>query len=304
MKVLITGASGQDATHLGKILEGNGDQVYKIGQIAMDGDSKPELLYFKLTDEIIREPKRFLNEHKFDVIFHTAAISSPRICEEDPVKTHEINVRWVDRILSAVLGTSTKVIFFGSGSVFGNQSSLQSPFVESSPLNAKGVYANSKAQAMEIVRQYRRQGVWATSLILFNHESLNRRGDYLFPVLCRKIADAKFANSKIEIRNKYDIADWGIAHDYMLAAVNASMLEYPRDIILATGQSRSVGELTASLCQGFDGEDAEIVSIGKERKNSIFVDPSVSFALLGQYNQSNIVDLGINQIKLHLMGEF
>jgi GDPmannose 4,6-dehydratase len=299
LRVLITGSSGQDATMLAKILQKRGNEIFKISRTIRNSFSEGNVSY-TLTKDMIKNPKTFLDEHNIDTIFHTGAISSPRVCEQFPALAFEINVNWVENLLKAIEGTHTKLIFFGSGSVYGSSSTFDKPFTEESPLNPDSVYSDSKAKAINLVRAYRHKGVWATNLILFNHESLDRKGDYLFPVLCKKIASSFHSRSAISIRNKYDIADWGAAADFMLAAEKISALDYSHDIILASGQSRSIEMLATEIWERIKVPKFNILSEENFLKKSIYVDPSKSIDLVGQYNKTSIIDLGVRQVSRFL----
>ena len=300
MKILITGASGQDAKELIRQLKSTEHQIHVISRSKRIETEFNYVNLHTIRSNVLFATESFLKSNAFDVIFHAASISNPSDCEQNPKEAKQINVDWVKIILESISGIGTKFIFFSSGSIFGDVSSQNQRFNEFSPHNPKSVYAETKALATELVRDARNSGTWASNLILFNHESLNRNGNYLFPEMCRRLTQFVLEGEDITVRNQHDIGDWGVARDYMKAAISLAKLNDPTDLVIATGISRSVGQLIADIARELKIVDYRITSIVKTMKRSVYVDPSASIGLLGQYNSSSVIDLAVQQVHLAL----
>jgi GDP-4-dehydro-6-deoxy-D-mannose reductase len=76
------------------------------------------------------------------VVFHLAAMTNPRECEEDPARCHEVNVEGTRRVTARA---PCRVVVVSSVHAYGPPTSL--PLTEEHPLRPVGVYATSKRDA-------------------------------------------------------------------------------------------------------------------------------------------------------------
>jgi len=83
----------------------------------------------------------FINSN--DVLFITAAISSPDICSKDPKLAWAVNVDGTSRLIEYAMEIGARVIFFSSDTVYGERFD---DFDESSDIAPLGIYALMKSE--------------------------------------------------------------------------------------------------------------------------------------------------------------
>ncbi|MCU1441470.1 MAG: GDP-mannose 4,6-dehydratase [Rhodoglobus sp.] len=242
---LITGVSGQDGSYLAESLVARGYEVHGVvrdpgepitaGVVAHDLD----LAAGSAIGQLIRD----LRPHH---VYNLAAVSSVFTSWSEPSLTARLNGLAVAEMLAAVrelgtLGHETRFVQASSAEMFGMP--VQSPQTESTPIRPTSPYGAAKAYAHGLVGAYRGAGVFATSLVLYNHESPRRPETFV----TRKItaAAARIAlgqQERLELGNLDARRDWGWAPDYADALYLAATAAEPDDFIIATGVSHSVAD--------------------------------------------------------------
>ncbi len=120
MNVLITGAGSFVGYHLAQRLLNKGHKV--LGLDSKNNNNTKELLKnsnysFKKADVACELKAAELNE-KPEVIYHLAAISSERLCRENPPLSVKVNVLGVINMLELAKETKSLFIFSSSASVY------------------------------------------------------------------------------------------------------------------------------------------------------------------------------------------
>lgn len=120
MKAVITGAGSFVAYHLArKLLEDN----YEIVGIDIQNNKNIEELLsfsnFSFHKEDITENNKISKICKnVDVIYHLAAISSERLCREDPILSVKVNILGTLKMLDVAYKENSLFVFSSSGSVY------------------------------------------------------------------------------------------------------------------------------------------------------------------------------------------
>ena len=249
-KAFITGVSGQDGRHLAPYLHQNG---YDIAGLVRGQDfEKRELLekelpYAKLYEGDITDFGsliKALADWKPDEVYHLAAISFVPLSWVAPSHVLEVNVIGTVNILEAVKGIApgAKIVIASSSEVFGN---VPIPQSETSPMKPVSVYGLSKLTDLHLTRQYRdHYGMFACAAISSNHESPLRPPCFVTRKVTRSMARIEHGlQDKIEMGNLKSKRDWGYSLDYMVGMHEILQQSIPKDFVLGTGISHSVGEL-------------------------------------------------------------
>jgi GDPmannose 4,6-dehydratase len=248
-------------------------------------------------------------------VYNLASQSSVAQSFIEPETTYEINALAVRNLFTGIFndeGNSNLRIFQASSSeMFGPTSTgMQS---ETTELNPKSPYAESKVEAHLLCNDFRSDGYKVYCGILFNHESIYRPTDFVTRKVTTAIARIKLGLQKeLEIGNLEATRDWGSARDYVAAMYLILNSETPDDYVIATGKSHSVRDLISVSLRHVDLEDSfeELVkvdttllrtgdikkTIGDSRKikNSLGWEATTSFSdLIYEMIQH---DLGLNQI--------
>jgi GDPmannose 4,6-dehydratase len=271
-RILITGVTGQDGSYLADLFLSLGYEVHGLVRRSssfntaridylLDGsiknDSRLFLHYGDMSDP--QSLNNLVTQLRPYAVFNLAAQSHVRISFDLPNYTFSVNTSGVLNLLEAIRIYSPESKFYqaSTSELFGNSAAPQGDktlFAPESP------YAVSKLSAHELVRLWSEAyGIYATSGILFNHESFRRGENFLTKkvvknaVRIRKSLDQKQQKiEKLKLGNLDAIRDWGWAPEYVVAMSRLIELEKPRPICIGTGVSASVREFLAHTFDYFD----------------------------------------------------
>ena len=115
-----------------------------------------------------------IKQGKVDVILHLAWSVVPAEAELDPEGQWRDDLPQLSGLLDAIAernyrnGTPVHLIFFSSGSVYGEGSNSTPIFEEFHPRVPKGIYARAKAEAEDMILKHVPQGLKATILRVTN----------------------------------------------------------------------------------------------------------------------------------------
>lgn len=251
-KALITGISGQDGSYLTEYLLELGYEVW--GLLRREPASlrwlqpyldRIELLYGDMRDaESLGVAFR---KAWPDEVYNLAGQTFVPTSWEFPAETFDINVGGLARLLKIIEETKpdTRIYQASSSEMVGNWGGFCD---EHTPLNPTSPYGTSKLAAHRLVEVYRGRGLFVVGGILFNHES-PRRGPEM---VTRKItrAAARWAvgdRAKLKLGNLQARRDWGFAGDYVRAMHAMLQRNEPKDYVVGTGVSHTVGEFVTEV---------------------------------------------------------
>lgn len=254
---LITGASGQDAYYLAKILLDKGYKVVATQRRSArpPADTVQELLdhpnYSLVEADVtdIGSIMRAMMDCKPDEFYHLAAQSEVGTSFGQPLTTIDITGGGTANCLEAVraLKPDTKFYFAGSSEQFGDTHSGQSLGVlnENSPMLPRSPYAAAKLMGYHLSRIYRESyDMFICCGVLFNHESPHRKPYFVTRKITSGVANVKAGKqSVIRLGNIEAGRDWGHSHDFMMAAHMMLQHDTPDDYVVATGHFKTIREL-------------------------------------------------------------
>jgi GDPmannose 4,6-dehydratase len=314
--VLILGVNGQDGILLSRFLCSKGENLIGVGNQTNPSQHLPKQVKYYSLD--IRDTETIIDlikSQRINHVYNLASQSSVAQSFIEPETTYEINALAVRNLFTRIFnheGNSNLRIFQASSSeMFGPTSTgMQS---ETTELNPKSPYAESKVEAHLLCNDFRSDGYKVYCGILFNHESIYRPTHFVTRKVTTAIARIKIGlQNQLEIGNLEATRDWGSARDYVAAMYLILNSETPDDYVIATGKSHSVRDLISVSLRHVDLEDSfeELVkvdttllrtgdikkTIGDSRKikNSLGWEATTSFSdLIYEMIQH---DLGLNQI--------
>lgn len=243
-RVLITGITGQDGSYLAELLVAAGDEVHgtslSTDEHSIDG---VELHPLDLSQPGIGGLIRSLTP---EVVYNLAAISSVFGSWRQPDLTARINGLAVAEMLATLQEIpDARFVQASSAEMFGVPAEV--PQTERTAISPTSPYGAAKAYAHSLVNVYRTAGVWASSCILYNHESPRRPENFV----TRKITAAAARISlglqdTLELGSLDSRRDWGWAPDYVDALRRAVTNDSPGDYVIATGVDHSVQDFVAA----------------------------------------------------------
>jgi GDPmannose 4,6-dehydratase len=271
---LVTGITGQDGSFLGEILLAKG---YDVVGLSRHPRSEPlgcsehlrgqiELVHGDLLDP---ESLRAAVVHvRPDELYHLAAPSFVPDSWERPAQTLAAISEATAVLLEAVRdhNPQTRMFVASSGEIFGDAG--ESPQREDTPCRPRSPYAIAKLAAHQLIGQLRaRDGIFACSGILYNHESERRPDSFVSRKITRAAAAIKLGLAEdVVLGDLGAVRDWSFAADIMQGAWSMLQQERADDYILSSGTPHTVAEL-ARIAFGYLGLDAQAY---------MRVDPSLS----------------------------
>ncbi len=243
MRALVTGATGQDGVILSCMLAGRG--VETVG-LVKPGASVDELNAYAPGVSIVEVDLSDLDSLHSVVrevdpthLWNFGGFTAPGDSWDRAAEVERINVDAVSAIIAALVGQALPARLFQASSATVFEGSDRSPQTESTEFSPKSPYAQSKARAMELVREARSaSGLFACSGIFYNHESPLRGENFVTRKVSMAVAriSAGLADS-LELGDVEVARDWGWAPDYVRATMLMLEADSPKDYVLATGIS-------------------------------------------------------------------
>jgi GDPmannose 4,6-dehydratase len=179
-----------------------------------------------------------------DEVYNLAAQSHVQISFDQPEYTGDTDGLGTTRLLEAIRtsGLPTRFYQASTSEMFGL---TPPPHNESSPFHPRSPYAAAKVYAHWMTVNYREaHGLFASSGILFNHESPRRGENFVTRKVTRGVAAIVAGKAQnLRLGNLDAKRDWGHAKDYVEAMWLMLQQDKPDDYVIATGVNRSVKEL-------------------------------------------------------------
>ncbi len=248
---LVTGITGQDGSYLAEFLLARGYRV--VGMVRRSStinfdrikhiQNEIEIAQGDLLDQM--SIVDILREFGPDEVYNLAAQSFVPTSWKQPVLTGEFTALGVTRMLEAIRTTNPKIRFYqaSSSEMFGKV--VEVPQRESTPFYPRSPYGVAKVYGHWITVNYRESyNVFASSGILFNHESPRRGLEFVTHKVTHGVAKIKLGKSKdLHLGNLDSRRDWGFAGDYVKAMWLMLQHDKAEDFVIATGETHSVQEL-------------------------------------------------------------
>ena len=250
----ITGITGQDGSYLAESLVSKGYEVHglvrrvaledpghRLGRIAQVRDRVTlhagSLESFPSLYQIVRRVQP-------DECYHLAAQSFVSYSFDDEFSTLNTNINGTHYLLAAVkeAAPACRFYFAGSSEMFGKVEEI--PQTERTRFHPRSAYGISKVAGFDLTRNYREAyGLYASSGIMFNHESARRGYEFVTRKITSGVA-AIVAGKATEVRlgNLEARRDWGHAPDYVEAMWRMLQQDEADDYVVATGETHSVRE--------------------------------------------------------------
>ncbi|MEO1060528.1 MAG: GDP-mannose 4,6-dehydratase [Actinomycetota bacterium] len=249
-RALITGINGQDGSYLAELLLEKGYEVAGTIRRTSSPDlsriehvlDRVTLVGADLTDS--GSLMRCLAGFEPTEVYNLAAQSFVKASFDQSEVTGEVTGLGVARILEAVRQFDEGVRFYqaSSSEMFGKVQDV--PQTEATRFWPRSPYAVAKVYGHWLTVNYRESyGMFASSGILFNHESPRRGVEFVTRKITRAVAAiAAGRQDKLELGNLDAKRDWGFAGDYVEAMWLMLQQDEPDDYVVATGVTHSVRE--------------------------------------------------------------
>ena len=264
---VITGITGQDAAYLAELLLDKGYTVYgtyrrtssvnfwRIEELNIQHHENLHLVEYDLTD--LPSSIRLLQTTNADEVYNLAAQSFVGVSFDQPITTAEITGVGAVNLLEAIRIVNPNIKFYqaSTSEMFGKVQEI--PQRESTPFYPRSPYGVAKLYAHWMVVNYRESyGLFATSGILFNHESPLRGREFVTRKITDSVAKIKLGKLDVlELGNMDAKRDWGFAKDYVEGMWLMLQADKPDTYVLATNRTETVRDFVS---MAFKAADIEI----------------------------------------------
>jgi GDPmannose 4,6-dehydratase len=247
---IITGITGQDGSYLAELLLSKG---YNVVGMARRSSTVTFERIAHIQDDItvvqgdLHDQSSLvsvLEEYKPDEVYNLAAQSFVPASWSQAVLTAEVTAVGVARLLEAIRLVNPKIKFYqaSSSEMFGKV--LEVPQRETTPFYPRSPYGVAKVYGHWISVNYRESyNLFATSGILFNHESPRRGLEFVTRKITNAVAAIKLGQAEeLRLGNLESQRDWGFAGDYVEAMWRMLQQPEPDNFVIGTGETHSVKE--------------------------------------------------------------
>ncbi|MBL8062017.1 MAG: GDP-mannose 4,6-dehydratase [Anaerolineales bacterium] len=281
---LITGITGQDGSYLAELLLSKGYRV--IGMVRRSSTVNFERIEHLLDDVTVLQGDlqdqgsllSLIEEHKPTEVYNLAAQSFVPTSWNQPALTGDVTALGVTRMLEAIRFVNPKIRFYqaSSSEMFGKV--LEVPQKESTPFYPRSPYGVAKVYGHWITVNYRESfDIYATSGILFNHESPRRGLEFVTRKISDAVAKIKLGKAReLRLGNLDSQRDWGFAGDYVQAMWLMLQQEKPDNYVIGMGETHSVQEFCEIAFSHVDLDYKEYVVVDERFYRPAEVDLLIS----------------------------
>lgn len=284
-KIIITGVTGQDGSHMADYLLENTNDAIIAGVRRLSVRNHENIKHltkndrFKLVDLDVTDSENTSNlieKEKPDFFINFAANSFVGNSWDMPVNHMETNAMAVLYQLTSIAKHCPKCRYYNAGSSEEFGDVISSPQDETHPLRPRSPYGASKASARHIVKVYRDSfNLFAIQGWLFNHEGTRRGIDFVTRKISNGIAELKkaleidevlkFSHPKpelpiLELGNMSAKRDWSDAEDFIEGVWLMLNQKKPKEFVLASGKMHSIRDFVK---QCLEHAGIEYINTGK-----------------------------------------
>jgi GDPmannose 4,6-dehydratase len=217
------------------------------------------LVEHDLTD--LSSTLRLLERSKPDEFYNLAAQSFVGVSFDQPITTAQITALGAVNVLEAIRLADPRIKFYqaSTSEMFGLAQEV--PQREDTSFYPRSPYGFSKLFAHWATVNYRESfGLFATSGILFNHESPLRGKEFVTRKISDSVARISIGSSDVlKLGNLDAQRDWGYAEEYVEGMWRMLQVDEPGTFVLATNKTTTVRDFVK---MAFESAGIEVIFSG------------------------------------------
>ena len=215
---------------------------------------------------------RLLEGAQADELYNLAAQSFVGVSFDQPVTTAEVTGIGALNLLEGIriLNPKTRYYQASTSEMFGIVQAV--PQREDTPFYPRSPYGVAKLFAHWSTINYRESyGIFASSGILFNHESPLRGREFVTRKITDTVAKIKLGKQDVlELGNLSAKRDWGFALEYVEGMWRMLQADEPDTFVLATGRTETVRDFVR---MAFSAAGYQLEWSGKDRTRLVSMSP-------------------------------
>jgi GDPmannose 4,6-dehydratase len=270
-RAFVTGITGQDGAYLTQLLLNKGYRVFgghrrtssqnfwRLAQLKVADHENFSLVEHDLTD--LGSNIRALSAIEPDEVYNLAGQSFVAVSFKEPTLTAQISAVGALQLLEAVRIINPKIRIYqaSSAEMYGKVQAI--PQTEETPFYPRSPYAVAKLFGHWSAVNYRESyGIFASSGILFNHESPLRGPEFVTRKISMGVARIRLGlQPGLMLGNLDAKRDWGFAGEFVDGMWRMLQAEEPNTFVLATGVTTTVRDFAT---QAFAAAGIELSWIG------------------------------------------
>jgi GDPmannose 4,6-dehydratase len=238
------------------------------------------LVEFDLTD--LSSAIRLLQTTEPSEVYNLAAQSFVGVSFDQPITTAQITGIGAVNLLEAIRIVNPSIRFYqaSTSEMFGKVQAI--PQIETTPFYPRSPYGVAKLYAHWMTINYRESyGIFASSGILFNHESPLRGQEFVTRKITDTLAKIRLGQAQcLELGNLDAQRDWGYAKDYVVGMWKMLQVDQPDTYVLATNRTETVRDFVSLAAKAADfqlewqGTDLNEVGVDKvSGKTIVLINP-------------------------------
>ncbi|MDN5513314.1 MAG: GDP-mannose 4,6-dehydratase [Acinetobacter sp.] len=240
---------------------------WRIEELGIERNNNLHLIEYDLTD--LSASIRLLQTTGAIEVYNLAAQSFVGVSFEQPITTAEITGIGALNLLEAIRIVNPQIRFYqaSTSEMFGKVQAI--PQKEDTPFYPRSPYGVAKLYAHWMTINYRETyGIFASSGILFNHESPLRGREFVTRKITDSVAKIKLGQlDMLELGNLDAKRDWGFAKEYVEGMWRMLQADEPDTFVLATNRTETVRDFVtmafkaAGITVEYQGTDVNEVAI-------------------------------------------
>ncbi len=290
---VVTGITGQDGAYLAQLLLERGYDVvgayrrtssvnhWRLIEVGVLRQPKLKLVEYDLLDP--GASCRLIERHQPDMVFNLAAQSFVGVSFDQPAATAQYSGVAVTNLLEAIRIVKPDTRFYqaSTSEMFGLVQAV--PQSETTPFYPRSPYAAAKLYGHWMTVNYREAyGLFASSGILFNHESPLRGQEFVTRKISNSVARIHLGlQERLELGNLDAQRDWGHAREYVDGMLRMLLHDKPDTFVLATGKTWRIRQFVEMAFAAVDvsvnwkGEGADEIGVcASTGKTLVAIDPA------------------------------
>jgi GDP-D-mannose dehydratase len=290
MKILITGAAGQDGSYIANRYDRSGHKV--LGILSKNPNSKK--YSFETSRIDMAEPTNadsILDAFQPDLIFHLAAVhfassEQKQLTMKSKSEMFKCNIEVTRNILEWQSKNTHSASLFALSSQMYSLEGSGRYIKEDSVLHPENEYGESKKKAFDLIRNYRNEfDIKSFGAILFNHTSLRSKNQFIFPKIATQLQQAIIGGEAQITLNDPD-AEIDISHSDEVCEGMMQLIESSvgTDLVFSSGRCIKISELIAQFLEEVN-LDRKISLIKKladnKSKKCVIGDATKAYNLIG-----------------------